>query len=83
MKTATDRARIAEEHGLSEPYLYQCMTGRKSMRPEDAVRLEQDSKGEVRRWEVRIHDWHRIWPEVIGIEGAPTPPADEAAKAAA
>lgn len=82
MKTATDRARIAEALGLSEPYLYQCMTGRKSMRAEDAVRLEQDSKGEVMRWEVRIHDWHRIWPELIGIEGAPTPPAEEPVKAA-
>lgn len=28
----------------------------------------------VRRWHLRPDDWHRIWPELIGIEGAPPVP---------
>jgi DNA-binding transcriptional regulator YdaS (Cro superfamily) len=27
--------------------------------------------GSVRRWHLRPDDWHRIWPELIGVEGAP------------
>lgn len=27
------------------------------------------------RWELRPDDWHLIWPELIGIEGAPDVPA--------
>lgn len=33
--------------------------------------LEAASKGTVRRWELRPDDWHRIWPELIGTDGAP------------
>lgn len=44
----------------------------------------------VRRWEFRPDDWHEIWPELIGVEGAPAVPTtsafgglDEAATSAA
>lgn len=26
----------------------------------------------VRRWDLRPKDWHLIWPELIGSEGAPS-----------
>ena len=26
------------------------------------------------RWHLRPLDWHRIWPELIGADGAPNPP---------
>lgn len=32
-----------------------------------------DKSGE-KRWDLRPDDWHRIWPELIGIEGAPEVP---------
>ena len=35
------------------------------------------SSGEVREWELRPEDWHLIWPELIGTEGAPAVPAVE------
>jgi DNA-binding transcriptional regulator YdaS (Cro superfamily) len=70
--TAPERAAIAEKVGVSDPYLYQCMTGRKAMKPEEAVRVERESAGTLRRWHLRPKDWHAIWPELIGIEGAPT-----------
>ena len=28
----------------------------------------------VRRWHLRPDDWHQIWPELIGAEGAPVIP---------
>ena len=69
--SASERRAIADELHLSEQYLYQCLTGRKLMRPEEAVRIEKDSGGRLRRWDLRQSDWHLIWPELIGKEGAP------------
>ena len=68
---ASERSALAERVCVSEPYLYQCLTGRKSMNPAEAVRVESESGGAVMRWQLRINDWHRIWPELIGAEGAP------------
>ena len=31
------------------------------------------SGGTVKRWDLRPDDWHRIWPELIGADGAPEP----------
>lgn len=36
----------------------------------------------VPRWSQRPADWHRIWPELIGAEGAPPVPAEEVRDAA-
>jgi DNA-binding transcriptional regulator YdaS (Cro superfamily) len=69
--TPSDRARLAELCGVSEAYLYQCMTGRRSMEAAEAVRIEEASGRQLRRWHLRVHDWHLIWPELIGAEGAP------------
>lgn len=38
---------------------------------ENAVAIERATGGAVRRWDLRPEDWHRIWPELVGIEGAP------------
>lgn len=71
----SERAAFADRHGLSEPYLYQCLTGRKDMKPAEAVRVEQESKGALMRWHLRTTDWFLIWPELIGAKGAPEIPA--------
>ncbi|MGC4075439.1 MAG: YdaS family helix-turn-helix protein [Rubrivivax sp.] len=44
-----------------------------------AAAIEQH--GGPRRWQLRPEDWHFIWPELIGVEGAPPvpEPAQEAA----
>lgn len=78
-----DRIALAEKVGISEQYLYQCLTGRKQMKPEEAVRVEIESERAVRRWHLRPDDWHRIWPELIGAEGAPPVPAPDSERAAA
>jgi len=42
-----------------------------------AVDIERATGGAVRRWQLRPEDWHRIWPELVGAEGAPPVPADQ------
>jgi DNA-binding transcriptional regulator YdaS (Cro superfamily) len=45
--------------------------------------LEAAAGNRVRRWELRPDDWHRIWPELIGADGAPEVPKAEEARDAA
>lgn len=39
--------------------------------PENCVAIEQATGGAVMRWDLRPDDWSRIWPELIGADGAP------------
>ena len=39
---------------------------------EHCVRIEQLTLGAVTRKDLRPDDWHLIWPELIGTEGAPS-----------
>lgn len=78
-----ERHSWASATGLSDAYLYQCLTDRREMDPEQAVKLEKVSEGRVRRWHVRRRSWARIWPELIGTEGAPPIPQPEEASHAA
>lgn len=36
-----------------------------------AVIIERESESAVRRWDLRPEDWWKIWPELVGVEGAP------------
>lgn len=47
-----------------------------------AVVAEQ--RGVSKRWELCPQDWHLIWPELIGADGAPqVPPTEEVQRHAA
>lgn len=61
--------------GVGSDYLYQCTTGRRDMKPKLAVHVEASTDGLLRRWHLRIKDWHLIWPELVGSPGAPKPPS--------
>ena len=74
--TPAIRKRIAARLGISEQYLYQCLTGRRDMNPAEARRVERETESEVRRWDICQKTWHLIWPELIGTAGAPAPPSD-------
>jgi DNA-binding transcriptional regulator YdaS (Cro superfamily) len=39
--------------------------------PANCVAIEVATGGKVSRWDLRPEDWHRIWPELIGANGAP------------
>lgn len=78
--TAADRAALAEQVGVNEQYLYQCLSGRKSMNAAEAVRVERESSFRVRVWDLRQTDWHLIWPHLINSKGAPPVPTEELTK---
>lgn len=66
-------AAFAASIGRSTVYVLQLAArqdGRKAS-PELAVSIEQATSGVVKRWDLRQGDWHLIWPELIGQEGAP------------
>lgn len=81
--TPKERAELANMAGCSEQFLYQCLTGRKSMDAKEAVRVERATGCRLRRWQLRTKDWHETWPELIGAEGAPPVPAESPAGEAA
>lgn len=67
---------LAAQVGVSPVYLSQLSARQDSREPSPAlcVLIERATKDEVRRWDLRPGDWHRIWPELIGAEGAPATP---------
>jgi DNA-binding transcriptional regulator YdaS (Cro superfamily) len=75
-------ARLAEAMGVSPAFVSQIVMRSRPAPAEHCVVIERESGGAVRRWEVRPSDWHRIWPELIGAEGAPRLPTLEARNAA-
>lgn len=76
--TAADRQRLAEKVRISPATLYQALNSKGSaLSPLECVRIERDSGLELRRWHLRPVDWHLIWPELIGAQGAPQQPAEE------
>ena len=64
-------ARLSRSVGQSSAYLSQMAAGLRPVRPDVAVAIEQATRREVTRWDLRPVDWHRIWPELIGADGAP------------
>lgn len=38
------------------------------------VAIERETGRQVMRWDLRPLDWHEIWPELIGLPGAPPLP---------
>lgn len=52
-------------------HLRNVMYGVRPCAPVLAVAVERESAKAVRRWDVRSEDWHRIWPELLGADGAP------------
>lgn len=77
--TAEKRRELASAAGINEQYLYQCLTGRRDMNPVEARRVEGVLNGELMRWDLCSKTWHQIWPELIGIKGAPQVQAEKAA----
>lgn len=70
------RAAFAEKVETSIGHLRNCINeagkeGGKRLNAETCVSIEQESKKAVMRWDMRPSDWHRIWPELLELPGAP------------
>jgi DNA-binding transcriptional regulator YdaS (Cro superfamily) len=70
------RNQFAADCGTSVGHMNNVSYGSRPLAPESCVLAERGSGGVLRRWHLRPRDWHRIWPELIGSDGAPDAPAN-------
>lgn len=73
---------VARRLGVKPPTVHQWATGARPVPAHMAPSIEAACMPAVRRWDLRPDDWHRIWPELIGAEGAPAVPEPAAQEAA-
>lgn len=65
------RDQFAARCRTTRGHLQNVMYGVRSCATDLAVRIERESAGAVRRWELRPDDWDQHWPELVGTRGAP------------
>jgi hypothetical protein len=75
----TERAAFAASCGSTAGHLRNVAFSGKPCGVLLAVQWERESQFAVRRWDLRPGDWHRIWPELVGTEGAPAVEVRDAA----
>lgn len=68
---------LARAIGVPPALISQWRNGARPVPVGRCTPIEQATNGAVRRWHLRPDDWHRIWPELIGAEGAPAVPNGE------
>lgn len=81
--SVAERIAFARSAGTTVGYLRKAICVGARMGPALCVALERASNGVLRRWMFRPIDWWLIWPELIGIEGAPAVPSEKRARALA
>lgn len=72
--TKDERAAFATKVGTTVGHLTNFCYGYTKLAADVCSAIEVASEGKVRRWDLRPDDWHRIWLELIGTEGAPEVP---------
>ena len=70
---------MATALGVSKAAVNQWKLPERKVPIEQCVSIEVMTGRRVRRWHLRPLDWHRIWPELVGLEGAPPVASMEAA----
>jgi DNA-binding transcriptional regulator YdaS (Cro superfamily) len=70
---------LARSIGVADAMVSQWRSGKKTPAPITAVAIEAALGGAIRRWDLRPDDWHLIWPELIGADGAPPVSVEKAA----
>lgn len=71
-KVAGSQAALAALLGVTKAAVNQWKDEARNVPLEHCTAIEQATG--VRRWDLRPKDWYRIWPELIGAEGAPAVP---------
>lgn len=69
---------MAEATGLHAAFLSQIASGARPAPADKCADIELATGHAVRRWDLRPNDWFRIWPELVGTDGAPEVAADAA-----
>ena len=68
--TPDERRSLAVRIGVSEQYLYQCLTGRRDMSAPEARRIETETGGVLTRLMLCQKTWSLIWPELATPDSA-------------
>lgn len=76
---ADGRAAFALKVGTTVGHLNNVAYGQRVPSAALAKQIAVVTDGQVPEWDLRPSDWHRIWPELVGAEGAPAPEAANAA----
>lgn len=71
---APSQAQIARALNVSNATVSEWRTGRRPIPIVQCHPLVRSFAGKVTLCDLRPTDWHLIWPELIGTEGAPEPP---------
>lgn len=66
---------LAATLGVSGSLVTQWAAG-KAVSAERCVDIERATDRAVMRWDLRPNDWHLVWPELVGAEGAPAIPQE-------
>jgi len=69
---AGSQVALADALGVTRAAVNQWKNDGRQTPIEHCAEVERLSGGAVRRWQLRPADWHRIWPELIGAQGAPS-----------
>jgi DNA-binding transcriptional regulator YdaS (Cro superfamily) len=69
---------VAKQARLHPAFVSQLANGKRPVPADRAADLEEACGFHVRRWDMFPTTWHRIWPELVGTDGAPDVPADQA-----
>ncbi|WP_374257656.1 transcriptional regulator [Aquabacterium sp.] len=70
-KALDTQAELARRLGVTPPMVQQWKTGLRPVPAQYCPAIERVTKGKVTRKDLRPDDWHLIWPELIGPDGAP------------
>lgn len=66
-----NQSRLAAALNKSAAQVWQWKQGMRPVPVELGSEIEAATDGQVMRWDLRPTDWHRIWPELVGMDGAP------------
>ncbi|ADG20367.1 hypothetical protein BC1002_6526 [Paraburkholderia atlantica] len=66
--------KLASSIGVSQSFLSQMASGLSPISQERCFLIEQATAGAVARWDLKPHNWHKLWPELVGAPGSPPVP---------
>ena len=69
------QAALAAAVGVKQQHVWNWLNRGDATPPTDhCTAIEQATDRAVMRWDLRPGDWWKIWPELIGLPGAPSAP---------
>lgn len=66
-------AALAADIGVSQVVISQWATHVREIPVARCTSIEAATGGAVKRWDLRPADWSLMWPELMGLKGAPRP----------